>query len=305
MQGDPQATPGHRHRDPLAVRRPRLRHLAPVRGRRRLRLPPEGPICRGRPSSPAIREVATGGSMLDLAIVSALVRPVQATGGLSADDDALLAMVAEGKPIKAIAASRRTTPSAVADEVERLFRSWPTASPTETIRPCPPPPPARGHRRAGGAGQTLSRLPAGRRGRAAGQRRRRHRRHRAARGHGAHVRHPRLLHDRRAHRSRRPGPAAQSPSGRDEPGHPQRDRHGDAVRGRCGHGRAGAPGPRTTPTVAWRRRWPCTPRSRRSTTSGRLAGLPPFGLGIGLSTGEVAAGSGPRSASSTRSSETP
>ena len=73
--------------------------------------------------------------MLDLAIVSALVRPVQATGGLSADYDALLAMVAEGKPIKAIAASRRTTPSAVADEVERLFRSWPTASPTETIRP--------------------------------------------------------------------------------------------------------------------------------------------------------------------------
>jgi class 3 adenylate cyclase/DNA-binding NarL/FixJ family response regulator len=79
-------------------------------------------IAEGDQLAQAIREVATGGSMLDPAIVSALVRPVQADGGLSADDDALLTMVAAGKPIKAIAAARRTTPSAVADDVERLFR---------------------------------------------------------------------------------------------------------------------------------------------------------------------------------------
>ena len=80
-------------------------------------------IAEGDQLAKAIREVATGGSMLDPAIVSALVRPVQAHGSLSPDDEALLSMVAEGKPIKAIAASRNTTPSAVADEVERLFRT--------------------------------------------------------------------------------------------------------------------------------------------------------------------------------------
>jgi class 3 adenylate cyclase/DNA-binding NarL/FixJ family response regulator len=79
-------------------------------------------IAEGDQLARAIREVATGGSMLDPAIVAALVRPVQANEGLSADDEALLAMVAEGKPIKAIAAARQTTPSAVADDVERLFR---------------------------------------------------------------------------------------------------------------------------------------------------------------------------------------
>ncbi len=45
------------------------------------------------------------------------------TGDLSADDDRLLAMVAEGKPIKAIAASLRTTPADAAERVERLFRT--------------------------------------------------------------------------------------------------------------------------------------------------------------------------------------
>jgi class 3 adenylate cyclase/FixJ family two-component response regulator len=78
-------------------------------------------IAEGDQLARAIREVATGGSMLDPAIVSALVRPVRGTSGLSSDDDALLTMVAAGKPIKAIAAVRKTTASAVADDVERLF----------------------------------------------------------------------------------------------------------------------------------------------------------------------------------------
>jgi class 3 adenylate cyclase/DNA-binding NarL/FixJ family response regulator len=78
-------------------------------------------IAEGDQLARAIREVATGGSMLDPVIVSALVNPVRSTSELDADEEALLAMVAEGKPIKAIAAARHLTPAAVADEVERLF----------------------------------------------------------------------------------------------------------------------------------------------------------------------------------------
>lgn len=70
----------------------------------------------------AIRAVATGGTLLDPAIVDALVRPVQ-TGDddLSQADQELLTFIAEGKPIKAIAVARRTTPEAVSDAVEHLF----------------------------------------------------------------------------------------------------------------------------------------------------------------------------------------
>src|SRR6185503_20236844 len=77
-------------------------------------------IAEGDQLARAIREVATGGSMLDPAIVDALTRPVKG-GELSPDDDHLLAMIAEGKPIKAIAASLKTTPADAAERVERLF----------------------------------------------------------------------------------------------------------------------------------------------------------------------------------------
>ena len=72
----------------------------------------------------AIRAVASGGTVLDPAIVEALVNPVR-TGDddLDEDGEALLLLVAEGKPIKAIAAMRGTTPEAVADDVEALFLS--------------------------------------------------------------------------------------------------------------------------------------------------------------------------------------
>jgi class 3 adenylate cyclase/ActR/RegA family two-component response regulator len=70
----------------------------------------------------AIRAVATGGTMLDPAIVDALVRPVQtADDDLSKADQELLTWIAEGKPIKAIAVRRQTTPEAVSEAVERLF----------------------------------------------------------------------------------------------------------------------------------------------------------------------------------------
>lgn len=70
----------------------------------------------------AIRAVATGGTLLDPVIVDALVRPVQAgDDDLSDADQELLTFIAEGRPIKAIAVARKTTPEAVADAVEHLF----------------------------------------------------------------------------------------------------------------------------------------------------------------------------------------
>jgi class 3 adenylate cyclase/DNA-binding NarL/FixJ family response regulator len=78
-------------------------------------------IAEGDQLARAIREVATGGSMLDPVIVSALINPVRRTGGLSTEDDELLAMVANGRTIKSIAAQLHTTPSVVDDRVERLF----------------------------------------------------------------------------------------------------------------------------------------------------------------------------------------
>jgi adenylate cyclase len=79
-------------------------------------------IAEGDQLARAIREVATGGSMLDPVIVAALMRPVRRPGELTREDEELLAMVAEGKPIKAIAASRRITPTAAADAVEQLWK---------------------------------------------------------------------------------------------------------------------------------------------------------------------------------------
>ena len=78
-------------------------------------------IAEGDQLARAIREVATGGSMLDPVIVSALINPVRRTGGLNTDDEQLLEMVANGRTIKSIAVELRTSPSVIADRVERLF----------------------------------------------------------------------------------------------------------------------------------------------------------------------------------------
>lgn len=69
----------------------------------------------------AVREVASGGSVLDPEIVQALVSPVHADGELDPVEEELLRLVAEGRPIKAIAAARATTPEAVNDAIEDLF----------------------------------------------------------------------------------------------------------------------------------------------------------------------------------------
>jgi adenylate cyclase len=78
-------------------------------------------VAEGDQLARAVREVATGGSVLDPKIVEALVRPVTDDGELTPSEEELLRLVAEGKPIKAIAASNETTATAVADDVERLF----------------------------------------------------------------------------------------------------------------------------------------------------------------------------------------
>src|ERR1700722_15401272 len=78
-------------------------------------------IAEGNQLVDAIRAVATGGYALDPAIVDALVKPVTSNGGLTPAEENLLALVAEGKPIKAIAASRGLPAEAVDTEVEAVF----------------------------------------------------------------------------------------------------------------------------------------------------------------------------------------
>jgi class 3 adenylate cyclase/ActR/RegA family two-component response regulator len=69
----------------------------------------------------AVRSVASGGTALDPSIVNALVQPVTHDGEMSGAEEDLLRQVAEGRPIKAIAVAARTTPEAVAADVEKLF----------------------------------------------------------------------------------------------------------------------------------------------------------------------------------------
>src|SRR2546430_10813686 len=78
-------------------------------------------VAEGNQLADAIRAVATGGTALDPTIVEALVRPVVPPGGLTPDEEELLSMVAEGKPIKAIAVARHVPPEAADAEAEEAF----------------------------------------------------------------------------------------------------------------------------------------------------------------------------------------
>jgi class 3 adenylate cyclase len=69
----------------------------------------------------AIREVATGGSMLDPRIVTALTAPITSQGFLDEEDERLVAQIAEGTPIKAMAVAMRTTPADVDARIEKLW----------------------------------------------------------------------------------------------------------------------------------------------------------------------------------------
>jgi adenylate cyclase len=78
-------------------------------------------VAEGDQLARAIREVTGGGSVIDPRIVELLVNPVRDDSLTAAEDD-LLRQVAEGRHIKAIAVSERTTPEAVSAAVEQLFR---------------------------------------------------------------------------------------------------------------------------------------------------------------------------------------
>jgi class 3 adenylate cyclase len=69
----------------------------------------------------AVREVAAGGSVLDPKIVDGLTTPVRAGADLSDREEALLQQVAEGRTVKAIAAQMQTTPAAADAAIEALF----------------------------------------------------------------------------------------------------------------------------------------------------------------------------------------
>ena len=69
----------------------------------------------------AVREVATGGSMLDPAIVNTLVAPAREDEDLDSREEELLQWIAEGRPVKAIAVAWNTTPEAANDAIEELF----------------------------------------------------------------------------------------------------------------------------------------------------------------------------------------
>ena len=78
-------------------------------------------VAAGNQLADAIRAVATGSTALDPVVVEALVRPVVSPGGLLPAEEELLSMIAEGKPIKAIAVARRVPPEAVDAEVQAVF----------------------------------------------------------------------------------------------------------------------------------------------------------------------------------------
>lgn len=70
----------------------------------------------------AIKTVSCGGSALDPKIVESLIKPMD-HDELSVVEASLLHMVAEGRPIKAIAIALKTTPADATDSVEKLFLS--------------------------------------------------------------------------------------------------------------------------------------------------------------------------------------
>ena len=111
-------------------------------------------IAEGDQLGRAIREVATGGSMLDPVIVSALLNPVRRTGGLSTEDDELLEMVAAGRTIKSIASLLHTTPAVDRRPCRATVRQARRGRIERAGRGArPPAPSAPGDRRARGAGR--------------------------------------------------------------------------------------------------------------------------------------------------------
>lgn len=69
----------------------------------------------------SVRQVTIGRTVLDPMIVESLTRPITADGSLSSDEEDLLCKVTEGRSINAIASAGRTTPAAVSARLDELF----------------------------------------------------------------------------------------------------------------------------------------------------------------------------------------
>ena len=154
-QAGAHAQPGHRRRRALAVRRARVRDLAARRRRGRLRLPAEGPRRRRRPARAARSARSRPAAACSTRRSSqALVAPARADGELDEREDQLLQWIAEGRPVKAIAAAlghharsgERRDRGAVPQARQGSERG-----PRE--RAAPAPPAAEGDRRPRGAGR--------------------------------------------------------------------------------------------------------------------------------------------------------
>ena len=110
-------------------------------------------VAEGDQLARAVRTVATGGSALDPSIVDAMVHPVTDTGELGDAEEELLRLVAEGRPIKAIAAALNTTAASAADcgrETLPPYRPAGQRRRSELLAAATDA--ARGDRRPGGAG---------------------------------------------------------------------------------------------------------------------------------------------------------
>ena len=273
-QGDPQAPSRHRRRDPAASTTiPTTRSRCSSEGAAGYAYLLKDRIAEGDQLARAIREVATGGSMLDPAIVErAGAARCAGPAGSTPSDEELLEMVAEGKPIKAIAAAPHTTPAAVADA-----RRAPLPPPRRgRVAPAPPAPceRLRGSTRRSSSARSRAR-------RSAACCRRAWPRSSAPEGtrigETERLEVTVLMSDIRGYSTiaehadpSQLAAAAQQPPGRDEPCHPRRGRHRDAVRRRRRDGgvrRAGAVAS-ITPTAPRRGRSADARRAGRRSTSG-------------------------------------
>ena len=78
-------------------------------------------VAEGDQLARAVREVAIGGSMLDARIVQALTAPISEDGNLDPEEEELVTCIAQGTPIKAIAVSMSTTPADIDTRIEKLW----------------------------------------------------------------------------------------------------------------------------------------------------------------------------------------
>jgi class 3 adenylate cyclase/DNA-binding response OmpR family regulator len=78
-------------------------------------------VAEGRYLAQAVRAVATGGSMIDPAITQAILSPVAQASALTPADLELLRMLAEGRPLGVMASARNLTPAALSEATEEVL----------------------------------------------------------------------------------------------------------------------------------------------------------------------------------------